>query len=67
MKSFFTSRWIHVFLLIALLTGALALRYADPKPVERLRHIAFDAYNKLMPRQAGDQVVIIDIDVPEIR
>ncbi len=67
MKSFFTSRWIHVFLLIALLTGALALRYADPKPVERLRHIAFDAYNKLMPRQAGDQVVIIDIDEESLR
>lgn len=67
MKQVFTSRWTHSFLLMVLLISALALRYSDPKPVERLRHIAFDAYNKLMPRDAGDQVVIIDIDEDSLR
>lgn len=67
MKKLFTNRWTHIILLITLLVGALAIRYTDPKPVERLRHIAFDVYNKLMPRDAGDDVVIIDIDEDSLR
>lgn len=67
MKQLFASRFMHVLLLTALLVGALAVRYIDPKPVERLRHIAFDAYNRLMPRPSGDDVVIIDIDEESLR
>lgn len=58
----FYNRWVQVFLLVSLLMAAIGLRLADPKAVERLRYIAFDYYNKLMPRVAGDQVVIVDID-----
>ena len=62
MGRIFYNRWVQVFLLCSLLIGAVALRVADPRVVERLRYIAFDYYNKVMPRIAGDQVVIVDID-----
>jgi adenylate cyclase len=67
MTGFLTNRWLHIILLLALLCGAMALRYSDPKSVARLRHIVFDTYNKFMPRIPADDVVIVDIDEESLK
>lgn len=58
----FAKRGLQVFLLLILLGAALHLQVTDPAPVKRLRNMAFDYYNKVLPRQPGDDVVIVDID-----
>lgn len=41
----------------------IALRVADPYPVQALRNIAFDSYQRLSPRPHGDfPVRVVDID-----
>ena len=62
-----TQRWIQVLLLLLLLAGALVLRFKDPRAVEQLRNMIFDHYNNALPRKAGNQVVIIDIDEESLR
>lgn len=55
----------HQFLVAALiLLGAVALRIADPEPVARLRLLAFDTYQRLLPRtpDPSKPVVVVDID-----
>jgi adenylate cyclase len=34
----------------AILVGALALRWADPLPLQQLRYLTFDSYQRLQPR-----------------
>src|SRR5690606_8062576 len=34
----------------AILAGALALRWADPLPLQQLRNLTFDTYQRLQPR-----------------
>ncbi len=56
--------WAYVFLVIAVLLGATALRVADPFFLQALRLVAFDSYQRLEP-QAYDPdlpVRIVDID-----
>lgn len=46
-----------------LVLGLGALRYADPYPIQALRDIAFDFYQRLAPRADADYPVhIVDID-----
>lgn len=55
----------HQFLVASLiLLGAVALRIADPEPVARLRLLAFDTFQRLLPRTPDPSrpVVIVDID-----
>ncbi len=48
----------------AILAGALALRLADPLPLQQLRYLTFDTYQRLQPRTYDPQapVVIAAID-----
>ena len=48
----------------AILVGALALRLADPLPLQQLRNLTFDTYQRLKPRTYDPQapVVIAAID-----
>jgi adenylate cyclase len=48
----------------AILIGALALRAADPVPLQQLRNLTFDSYQRLKPRayDPGIPVVIAAID-----
>lgn len=48
----------------AILAGALALRWADPLPLQQLRNLTFDTYQRLQPRAYDPQtpVVIAAID-----
>jgi adenylate cyclase len=48
---------------LLVLIAALAVRMNEPPLVERLRNLAFDSYQRLMPRPVGEAPVrIIDID-----
>src|SRR6266404_2702905 len=48
---------------LLVLIAALAVRINEPPLVERLRNLAFDSYQRLMPRPVGEAPVrIIDID-----
>ncbi len=56
------NRWVHTILLLALLCGAIFVRLQDYQWSRALSYLAFDRYNVLRPREAGDHVVIVDID-----
>ena len=43
----------------AILIGALGLRAADPLPLQQLRNLTFDSYQRLKPRPGPKQEVII--------
>ena len=63
MKRIRAGRVAGLFLLGAL----LALRVADPGPVQQLRLAAFDLYHQLHPRKAAQvPVTILDIDDPSL-
>lgn len=48
---------------LAIVAGMIALRASDPFPVEAVRSIGFDLYQRLAPRPAGQfPVRVIDID-----
>ena len=48
---------------LLLLAALLALRIADPIPIERLRLTAFDAFQRIQPRDPGQfPVAIIDVN-----
>lgn len=58
----FANRALQIVLLLLLLAAALQVQVTNPAPLQRLRNMAFDYYNKVLPREAGDDVVIVDID-----
>lgn len=62
-----TKRWVQIFLLLGLLSGAVGLRVEDPPMLVHMREIIFDHYNRKMPRKPGDQTVIIDIDEESLK
>ncbi|MDE1153828.1 MAG: adenylate/guanylate cyclase domain-containing protein [Micavibrio sp.] len=62
-----TKRWVQAVLLLVLLAAALDLQVSNPAPVRRLRDIAFDYYNRAIPRQPADDVVIVDLDEESLR
>ncbi len=48
---------------LALVAALVLLRAADPYPVQTLREIAFDTYQRLAPREAADfPIRVVDID-----
>jgi adenylate cyclase len=56
-------RRLDLILPLLVLIAALVVRVYEPPLVERLRNLAFDSYQRLMPRPVGDAPVrIIDID-----
>jgi adenylate cyclase len=62
MKNLLTNRWLHTLLLLGLLAGAVVVRYQDYDWLKSLRYLAFDTYNKLSPREATNDAVVVDID-----
>ena len=56
-------RRLDLILPLVVLIAALVVRVYEPPLVERLRNLAFDSYQRLLPRPVGDAPVrIIDID-----
>ena len=55
----------YVFLVVAILAGATALRSADPFFVQALRLIAFDSYQKLGPATYDPDLPVRVVDIDE--
>ena len=67
MTGILSSRWIHIFLLLGLLSGAVLVRINDYEWIKALRYLAFDTYNKIDPREPTGEVVLADIDEESLR
>jgi adenylate cyclase len=64
---FLAKRWVQITLLLLLLLAAVMLRLQDPPAIEQLRQLTFDHYNKLSPRKAHSDILIVDIDEESIQ
>lgn len=62
-----SNRLVQVVLLLALLSGLIAFRVADPPVIKHWRELTFDGYNRLMPREPGHGVAIVNIDEDSLR
>ena len=62
-----THRGTHIFFLLVLLGAAVLLRMQGLPGIERFRQLTFDGYNKLVPRPAFNDVLIVDIDEESLR
>lgn len=62
MQKLLASRWVHFLILFGLLAAALFVRAQDADLVRSLRFMAFDAYNRALPRPESNFVTIVDID-----
>jgi adenylate cyclase len=49
----------------AILIGALALRWADPLPLQQLRNLTFDTYQRLKPREYDPNVPVVIAAIDE--
>ena len=49
----------------AILIGALALRTADPLPLEQLRYLTFDSYQRLKPRAYDPAIPVVIAAIDE--
>jgi len=54
---YLTSIWMCFLVLVSL----IALRVADPKPVEQIRLISFDYYQTMLEKTTSDEIVLLDI------
>ena len=54
-----------VVVALLVLLNALGLRAADPPSLVRLRDFAFDAYQRIKPREAADDLPVHIIDIDE--
>ena len=49
----------------AILIGALALRWVDPLPLQQLRNLTFDSYQRLKPRQYDPSIPVVIAAIDE--
>ena len=49
----------------AILIGALALRWVDPLPLQQLRNLTFDSYQRLKPREYDPNVPVVIAAIDE--
>src|SRR6266576_4126358 len=59
------SRLTYLALVVALIAGAILLRYADPFFVRALRLIAFDHFQRLDPPKYDPELPIRIVDIDE--
>lgn len=57
-----TNRWIQTFILLGMLGLAVFCSFSDARWRQQIRNATFDYYNIQRPREAGDNIVIVDID-----
>src|SRR5499427_4298536 len=60
-----SGQWIYIPLVLALIGGAVLLRYADPFFVRALRLIAFDTFQRLDPAHYDPNLPIRVVDIDE--
>ena len=62
MGRFLTHRWIHFFLLFALLMGAVYYSGSQQRWRKEMQSLVFDELNAMYPRESSGEVLIVDID-----
>ncbi|MBN8997979.1 MAG: adenylate/guanylate cyclase domain-containing protein [Rhizobiales bacterium] len=64
-----TGRPIYYLVVAAFLVGAVLLRLSDPFPVQALRYLGFDLYQRIDPAPpiADKPVVVVDIDEASLK
>ncbi len=67
MIKFLTHKWVHFFILLALLAGAVYFSGSSHELRKRIQYATFDSYNKLKPRPPSDRVAIIDLDEESLK
>lgn len=65
----FFGRPVYFLTVAAFLAGAVLLRVADPFPVQAIRLLAFDLYQRLAPAEALPEhpVLVVDIDEASLK
>lgn len=58
-------RLLYTAIIAAVLISALALRIIDPKPIARLRLLAFDTFQQIAPRNYDPSLPIRIVDIDE--
>src|SRR5579872_5748456 len=56
---------LYLLLIVVLLSGAVAIRLADPFFVQALRFIAFDSYQRLAPEAFDPRLPVRIVDIDE--
>lgn len=62
-----TSRWFQIILLLGLLGVAVAFSFSHTRWREQIRNFTFDNYNIMKPREASENIVIVDIDEASLK
>lgn len=65
----FLGRPVYFLIVAAFLAGAALLRVADPFPVQAIRLLAFDLYQRMAPAEAlaDPPVLVVDIDEASLK
>lgn len=65
----FFGRSVYFLVVLAFLGGVVALRLADPFPVQAIRLLAFDLYQRMAPAEPLPEqpVVVVDIDEASLK
>lgn len=67
MKKILTNVWVHVAVLSVFLILAIFYSNSEHDLRKRFQYLVFDGYNKLYPREATNDVVIVDLDENSLR
>ncbi len=62
MIRFLTNRWVHFFLLLALVGAAVFYSPSEHRWRKEMQFLVFDSLNRVFPREKTDQIIIVDID-----
>src|SRR5690349_2960905 len=62
-----TSRLFQIVLLLGLLCVAVAFSFSHTRWREQIRNFTFDNYNLMQPREASDDIIIVDIDEASLK
>ena len=67
MSKLLSNRWVHFGILFLILMTSVLLSDSHHELRKRLQYSVFDQYNRLLPREPTNQVVIIDLDEESIQ
>lgn len=67
MTKFLSHKRVHFGLLLMLLAGMTYFSGSNHELRKRLQYATFDTYNKIKPRAATDDVVVVDLDEQSLR
>lgn len=67
MKNLLINKWFHLSVLTAFIIVATIYSFSETGARAKIQNIVFDQYNRMKPRDATDQVVIVDLDEASLK